>query len=203
MLIADYIDTAAHSLRMNRMRTLLTTVGVAIGIASVTTILALAQGVTSAVNSQVNQVGGNVAVIRPGVETPSDLTRPILPQQFNTSSLTENDVEAIRTANKGLTVAPIMTLNATLRSKTSTVPTTLVASSPELAKTTDLPIDQGQFLDESTSDNVAIVGRQLSIDLFGTDNPISQQFKVQRRDVHRYRRTEDARQSSQLQQCRF
>jgi ABC-type antimicrobial peptide transport system permease subunit len=178
MLLADYIETAAHSLRMNRMRTLLTTVGVAIGIASVTTILALAQGVTNAVNDQVNQVGGNVAVIRPGVQTPSDLTRPILPQQFNTSSLTDGDVDAIESTNKDLIVAPVMTITGTLRTKTTSVPATLVASTPELAKTTELPLDQGQFLDDATSDNVAIIGQQLAIDLFGTENPIGAQFRL-------------------------
>lgn len=179
MLIADYIDTASHSLRMNRMRTLLTTVGVAIGIASVTTILALAQGVTTAVNEQIDQVGGNVAVIRPGVLEQTDITRPILPQQFNTSSLTENDIATIQSKNENLIVAPIMTVSATLRTKDNAVPTTVVATTPELIQTTDLPIDQGQFIDEKTSDNLAVVGEQLAIDLFGTDNPVSQQFRIQ------------------------
>ena len=58
-LFSDYLETAVHSLRMNRGRTLLTTIGVAIGIASVTTILALAAGVTSAIDRQIQQIGGD------------------------------------------------------------------------------------------------------------------------------------------------
>ena len=178
ILLGDHFDTAMHSLRMNRARTLLTTIGVAIGVASVTTIMALAQGVTSEVNRQVEQVGGNVAVIRPGVEVSQDLTRPILPQQFNTSSLTESDVDAIILENEDLIVAPIMTMDATLHNRETDLAATLVATTPSFVETTDLPIDQGQFLDQSTGDNVAVIGRQLAIDLFGTDTPIGQRFTV-------------------------
>ena len=178
ILLGEHIDTAMHSLRMNRVRTLLTTIGVAIGVASVTTILALAQGVTTEVDRQVGQVGGSVAVVRPGVEMSQDLTRPVLPQQFNTSSLTEGDVDTIMLENEDLIVAPIMTINATLHNKDISLPTTLVATTPLFTKTTDLPIDQGQFLDQSTGDNVAVLGRQLAIDLFGTDVPIGQRFTV-------------------------
>lgn len=178
ILLGDHFDTAMHSLRMNRSRTLLTTIGVAIGVMSVTTILALAQGVTSEVNRQVDEVGGSVAVIRPGVEMSQDITRPVLPQQFNTSSLTESDVDAIMLENEALIVAPIMTVNATLYNKDTNIPATLVATTPSFVKTTDLPIDQGQFLDRSTGNNVAVLGHQLAVDLFGTDAPIGRRFTV-------------------------
>jgi putative ABC transport system permease protein len=179
ILIGDYFATAYHSLRMNRMRTLLTTVGVAIGIASVTTILALAAGVTTAVEKQLEQVGGNVAIIRPGAVQPSDLARPVLPQQFNTSTLTESDVNVIKQVDERLAVAPIMTVNGTLSANGNEVNDGLVvATTPELAETTDLPIDQGQFLDAETSFSVAVIGQQLAIDLFGTENPIGRQFEL-------------------------
>ena len=178
ILLTDYFETASHSLRMNRGRTLLTTIGVAIGVASVTTILALAQGVTSEVNRQVESVGNSVAVIRPGVQSSQNLTRPVLPQQFNTSSLTESDVDAIRLENEGLVVAPMMIITQKLHNKDTAMAATVVATTPSFAETTDLPIDQGQFLDQSTGDNVAVLGQQLAIDLFGKDEPIGQRFTV-------------------------
>lgn len=178
ILLTDYIETASQSLRANRMRTLLTTIGVAIGIASITTILSLAAGVTSAVDRQVEQIGGNVAVIRPGVSSPNEIARPILPQQFNTSSLTEGDVDAISRENKGLAVAPIMMIDTTLRTRIGSLAATVVASNPDLAKTVSLPIRSGQFIDEENSANVAVVGMQVAIDLFGTDDPVGQQFTI-------------------------
>ena len=46
LLLVDYIETACNSLKSHRSRSILTTLGIAIGIASVTTILALSHGVT-------------------------------------------------------------------------------------------------------------------------------------------------------------
>ena len=161
------------------MRTLLTTIGVAIGVASIVTILSLAQGVTSAVDDQIDQIGGNVAIIRPGSVKQSDVTRPVMPQQFNTSTLTDTDVDAIRSLDKTLDVAPIMTIDGTLRTASNSVMgATVVASTPELAQTASLPIEEGQFLDDETADTVAVIGQQLAIDLFGTENPIGQQFTL-------------------------
>lgn len=179
ILVGEYVGTAYHSLRMNRLRTLLTTVGVAIGIASITTILALAAGVTTAVENQLEQVGGNVAIVRPGVDQPSDLARPVLPQQFNTSTLTESDANEIKQIDEALSVAPIMTITGTMTANGNEVANGLVvATTPELAETTDLQIDQGQFLDSETSFSVAVIGQQLAVDLFGTENPIGRQFSL-------------------------
>src|SRR5690606_16942347 len=121
LMIGNYFSTAFNSLRRNRMRTLLTTTGIAIGIASITTILALTVGVTSAVDRQVEQVGGNVAVVLPGAEKQADLTRPILPQQYNTSTLTEVDLDTIQRVDDSLYVAPIMTVSSNLTTGSTTV----------------------------------------------------------------------------------
>ena len=52
-MLIDYVEDAYHSLARNRGRSVLTTLGIAIGIASVTCILALSSGVTSMINQQV------------------------------------------------------------------------------------------------------------------------------------------------------
>ncbi len=175
-LFSDYLETAVHSLRMNRGRTLLTTIGVAIGIASVTTILALAAGVTSAIDRQIQQIGGDVAVVRPGFTPSNGLTSPVVAQQFGTSSLTRGDVTAIERLDSSLSVAPIMTIEGTLQTKSESLVATMVATTSKLADTTNLPLDQGQFFDDTSSANLAVVGAQIAVDLFGTDNPIGQQF---------------------------
>ena len=178
-LLTDHVHTAYYSLKTNRLRTLLTTIGIAIGVASITTILSLAQGVTSSIDRQIDQIGGNVAVIRPGLMKEPEVSRPVLQQQFNTSSLTESDVSTIKKSDKKLSVAPIMTIDGTLTTtKNKITAATVVATTSELVNTTNLPIEEGQFLDENTSDNVAVIGQQLAIDLFGTENPIGQQFKL-------------------------
>lgn len=182
ILLVDYIETATNSLKNHRSRTILTTLGIAIGIASVTTILALAHGVTESVSDQVKAVGGNIAIVRPGI-TPDDhqntLTSPVLPQRYNTSTLNETDLEVIADIHKSLKVAPIMTVEGQLSAGDTTLSdTSIVATTPELVVTAKLPVEEGQFIDDATSYNTAVVGHQLAIDLFGTENPISSNFQL-------------------------
>lgn len=182
LLLVDYIETAANSLKNNRSRTVLTTLGIAIGIASVTTILALAHGVTESVSNQVKAAGGNVAIVRPGIEVSDNknaLTNPVSPQHYNTSTLSEADVDVISAIDERLSVAPIMTIDGRLTAgDTVLANSSIVATTPDLPNTTSLPIDEGQFIDASTSGQTAVVGYQMAIDLFGTENPISSNFQL-------------------------
>ena len=54
----------------------------------------------------------------------------------------------------------------------------IVATTPALAAVSDLKVQDGQFIDDITNQNTAVIGHQLSIDLFGTDQSIGQLFKV-------------------------
>ena len=68
-ILIDYVEDAYHSLARNRGRSVLTTLGIAIGIASVTCILALSGGVTSMINQQVDAYSGDLTIVRPGLQT--------------------------------------------------------------------------------------------------------------------------------------
>ncbi|MBH1980506.1 ABC transporter permease, partial [Candidatus Saccharibacteria bacterium] len=54
----------------------------------------------------------------------------------------------------------------------------IVATTPALQTISDLKIKDGQFIDNVTNQNTAVIGHQLSIDLFGSDQSIGQLFKV-------------------------
>jgi ABC-type antimicrobial peptide transport system permease subunit len=70
-LFVNHIQNARQSLKSNRMRSNLTMLGITIGVASITTILALSGGASKIVSSQVDALGGNIAVIRPGAASES------------------------------------------------------------------------------------------------------------------------------------
>lgn len=179
MMFLDHVHTAVQSLKANRMRSILTTLGVAIGIASVTTILALAQGVANSVLHQIDEVGGNVAIIRPESTGGNQTITPMAPQQFDISTLTPDDVEAIRAIDSQLEVAPLMTFSGSLTSGRDKVLTgNIVATTAELTATSRLPIDNGQFIDNNMSTNTATIGQQLAIDLYGNEDPVGNTFTL-------------------------
>lgn len=182
LLLSTHIANAMEALRSNRMRTILTMLGVTIGVASITLILSLSGGATKVITDQVDELGGNIAVVRPGkvaeANSIDDITSP-LSNAYATSSLTEKDVESIRSLPDVQAVAPIMTLSGSVTAEGNTPPNAhIVATTPDLITITDFPIRDGQFIDTQTNTETAVVGSQLSVDLFGTDQSIGKIFKI-------------------------
>jgi putative ABC transport system permease protein len=180
-LIVEHIQNAYYSLRSTKLRTLLTILGVAIGVASITTILSLSGGVTKLVGNQIDDLGGNIAVVRPGVVTKSlnDFTNPSTAGVFTTSSLTERDLHDIENLEGVEAAAPLMVLNGSIKatmSGTKPANSTIIATTPSLETIAKLPVRDGQFIDDFTDQNTTVIGNQLSIDLFGTDQSIGQTF---------------------------
>lgn len=176
LLIINHIQNARQSLKSNRLRSTLTMLGVMIGVASITTILALSSGASKIVGDQVDALGGNIAVIRPGASTDTalqDLAQLPSRQNFAASTLTETDLAYIRQIEHVEAVAPLLILTGGVKADSpAPANTTIVATTPELAVISDLKVREGQFLDPSLNANTAVIGPQLSIDIFGTEESI-------------------------------
>jgi putative ABC transport system permease protein len=163
------------------MRTLLTITGVAIGVASITTVLALSDGMTDIITKQVDALGGNIAVVRPGASntSPTGLIQVTNPQSYVSSTLTEDDSIDIQKLEQVKDAAPIMVINGSAKAGQTTVKdSTIVATTPALVTISNLSIRDGQFIDSVTNRDTAVIGNQLSIDLFGTDQPIGRNFSI-------------------------
>ena len=90
ILIANHFQNARQSIRANRLRSLLTMVGVLVGVASITTILSLSIGASSIIAHQVDELGGNIAVVRPASpHTDTFEASSLTASPFTTSSLTD------------------------------------------------------------------------------------------------------------------
>jgi len=180
-MLLDHIENAYRNVRTNRGRSLLTTAGIAIGVASVTCILALSDGVSSMINNQVGSLDGHLMVIRPGLQNndPNAYVNPVAQQSFSTSSLTEADVAAVAKLPGVEASVPLMTLTGTLTSAHKTVKNyPALATTPDFIKTADVAIRTGEFIGDVTSTTTAVIGTQLAIDLFNTDRPIGEQFTM-------------------------
>jgi putative ABC transport system permease protein len=182
LLVINHVANAVESLRGNRMRTSLTMLGVMIGVASITLILSLSGGATKVITDQVDELGGNIAVIRPGAPVQPGrvdaLTSP-MSNSYATSSLTEQDIKNIQALPDIQAVAPLMIVSGSIHAGNNTPPNaSIVATTPDLIAVADFPIRDGQFIDSQTNQDTAVVGAQLSVDLFGTDQSIGKTFKI-------------------------
>ena len=183
LLLLNHISVARESLRRNRLRTTLTTLGITLGVACMSIILAMSFGAVKLVSDQVNSLNGNIAVIRPGAERQiRDLRDALVPMggdSFAVSSLTEKDYKTVAELDSVAEAAPLMSVDGSVRSADETaLNAPIVATTPELETVSDIKVQDGQFIDDITNQNTAVIGQQLSVDLFGTNQSIGKTLQV-------------------------
>lgn len=175
---------ALQSLRMNRVRTSLTTLGIIIGVASVTLILTLGSGIEKSVRGQVSNLNDNVILVTSGAENSivENIDR-YNPYNINaTTSLTEQDLNTIRINSDVEHSAPLMILKGSVSGRlTDKANVPIVATTPELATILDLKTKPGQFVDNSTTRDTAVIGWSLSNILFGNNQVLGQELTIKGR----------------------
>ena len=181
LLIFEHLRTARESLRRTRSRTLLTILGIAIGVGSITAILALGGGLTNIINQQVSEVGDSIAIVRPQVKTSSllDFANPTPQTAYSTSPITERDYTDIQKIENVEAAVPLMTISGGTRSRDANPPiSTILATTPDFTKTTPIEFRDGQFIDASTLENTAVIGYELSLNLFRTNDAVGKIFTI-------------------------
>ena len=183
LLVANHIRNANEALRANRLRTLLTILGITLGVACMTTIMVLSYGATELITRQVDDLGGNIAVIRPGApHEPASIQEAVSTmagESFSASSLTEHDFEAVRRTDGVVHAAPLMSITAAMTSSTETVRhSPIVATTPSFNDIARFELREGQFLEEDMSSSAVVIGNQLAINLFGTEQAIGKTMRI-------------------------
>jgi ABC-type antimicrobial peptide transport system permease subunit len=155
--------------------------GVTIGVASITAILALSGGASRIIDDQIDALGGNIAVVRPGgpKNIVTNITQPQPSHDYAASTLTEEDVTDLEALKQVKAVAPIMVLTGTIKAD-SVAPddSPVVVTTPQLADISDLKLREGQFWDDQVEQNSVVVGKQLSINIFGTESSIGSTLTI-------------------------
>jgi ABC-type antimicrobial peptide transport system permease subunit len=176
--LMHHIQNACDSLKSNRTRTFLTVSGVGIGIASIVAILSLATGATHVVTKQVDEIGGNIAVIRSGYEPSLSPVNLINQQTHNpgaTSTLTESDLSRIKALPSVTAASPLLLGHSTLTGEVASQ-AVLVGTTPSFFSMSHIAMKEGTF--EETSQPLITIGVQLSIDLFGTEDSLGKTVTI-------------------------
>lgn len=175
---------ALQSLRMNRVRTGLTTLGIIIGVASITLVLSLGGGAETTVRRQVDELGNKIMLIKPGYANDQLLDL----KAYNpygiaiTTSLTEFDLNTVQLDKAVEQVSPIMILDGSVRTDNRPLAAApIIATTPEFIDILGLKISTGQFIDNRTDRDTAVIGSNLALELFGTDQVLGRQILVKGR----------------------
>lgn len=186
LLLRTHYSLAKSSLKRQRTRSFLTCLGIAIGVASIVLILSLMGSINRLISEQVKSVGSDLIIVRPSSHKNtvdsfiSDLTSS---NQFLQSSLTLSDLSTISSQENVSAVAPIATSVSTLQGERTVESGTILGTTAELQKIMSLALKSGIFLKnpektDSSNLHIATIGRDLSLELFGTTDSVGQTFTI-------------------------
>lgn len=156
------LATATEALRLHRMRSALTMVGIMIGVAAVILTVGFGQGAQEDVKSQINALGSNLLMISPGSTTSSSGVRGGL---GSASTLTEADAAALNdkvVAPDIAAVAPTTSSSTSLTAGDQNWTTSIVGTTPEWLSVRSQSLAVGRFI---TNDEVV---KQAAVTVLGT-----------------------------------
>lgn len=175
------LKIAINNLKATRVRTALTILGIIIGVASVTAVLALGEGAKNMVRGQIDQLGNDIITIRPGKiavnEASSLLSSGILPT-FTSSTLTERDLETVVKTKNIRHAAPFMFVTGSIAAGDKTASGSIIGTSPDCAHVLTLGMRAGEFLSDNIVRETVVLGQDLAIQLLGSDVAIGQKVNL-------------------------
>jgi putative ABC transport system permease protein len=178
MTYLDAIRSALEALRANPTRSLLTTLGIIIGVAAVIIVVAVGSGARELVVSRIKSLGSNLLVIEPGAVTAGGV-------HISAAGihLTSADIEAIAHEVPGVLFAvPIVRGGVQAVHAGNNWSTAVYGVGPDFLAARDWALSDGRDFDSeefATGRDVALVGSTLAKVLFGEANPIGRNIRAQ------------------------
>jgi putative ABC transport system permease protein len=172
----ETVAMALSTLRGNRLRSLLTMLGIVIGNASVITLVGVGRGAQDLAAQQLSNLGANVLFVFPGnndtrrqgVEAPKSLV-------LDDAQAIAEQVPAVKR------VAPQITLSEVLQVGGTSLTASVSGVTPEFLTVRDFDVAQGRFIspdDDSKRRNVVVLGPDLRDKLFPTGEAIGRSVRI-------------------------
>jgi len=172
--------TALNALRRNVLRTMLTTLGIVIGVAAVISMMEIGNGATIAIQKTMASIGANTLAVIPGAATTGGISYGV----GTLMTLTPQDADAIaRECPAVAGVAPIVRARAQIvHGNRNWSPTYIYGTTPsflDVRQWTEL--EEGESFDEHdvrNSNRVCLVGQTIVRELFGGRSPLGREVRI-------------------------
>lgn len=167
MSIINLFKIALRAIASNKLRSLLTMLGIIIGVASVITMLAIGQGSKASIRTQIAEMGSNMIMIQPGQDKGPGGARQ---DASNMQTLKLKDYETLREQAKYLSaISPSVNASGQFINGNNNTPSTLYGISPDYLTIRQLKIEDGEMFTENdvkTNAKVCVVGKTVVDNLF-------------------------------------
>jgi putative ABC transport system permease protein len=177
----ETLRTGLEAVRSHRLRSVLTMLGILIGIAAVILTVGFGEGASAQIRAQINALGTNLLIITPGSATSSGGVNGPL---GSATTLTTQDAAALASkldAPDIAMVAPESTTGETLTAGTANWSTSVVGTTPAWLQVRTRTMAEGRFLtaaDEKSVADVTVLAPYTAKELFGHSDPLGQTVNI-------------------------
>ena len=179
--LAATIKISLRALRVNKMRSALTMLGIIIGVAAVITMLAVGKGAQSKIAEQISAVGSNLIIVLPGSTTAGGGIR-LASGSFQ--NLTRADADAIRNECSAVqTTAPVLNGGVQVVYGNQNWATTVYGTDENMLEVRDWTLAAGRNFYEQeirSAAKVCILGQTVAESLFGNDDPLDKAIRIKK-----------------------
>lgn len=178
---SETLATSWHAIRTHAMRSLLTVLGILVGIAAVVVSVGLGLGTQKDVSAEISSLGSNLLIVSPGSSTDSTGIRGGF---GSASTLTLSDAEALQSqaaAPDVQAVAPEKTTSLSLEANDTNWTTGVTATTTAWPDVRSRELAAGAFFTEeqyAANDRVVVLGSETATELFGTTSVIGQTVSI-------------------------
>lgn len=178
MRILNLLKIAFKAIILNKMRTLLTMLGIIIGVASVIAMLAIGEGSKQSIRTTISSMGSNMITIRPG----GDVRGGVRLSADEMQTLTLDDYEAIRDNASNISyITPVVNSGGQVIKGAKNWPSTIYGVLPEYLNIRMVEVKDGSMFTEAevkSAAKVAVIGQTVVDNLFDSDeDPIGQMIR--------------------------
>lgn len=185
MLLHDAFRTATRSLIHGKMRSLLTMLGIIIGIASVIVLMSIGQSAQTLILKQVEGVGSNLVFVIPGGSTNGRMSSPASSQGIVITTLNQRDVDSFERESSVKSVVADVRGQAQVVYNGNDVRATFNGTTANYFAVRNMMPEKGYPFtraDVEAGSRVVVIGSELAKTLFGEQvNPINKDIRVKNR----------------------
>ena len=178
MLLKDSVKLALASLLSQRLRSFLTALGIAVGIAAVVLLTSIGEGVHKFVLSEFTQFGTNLVAVTPGKATTAGMSGALI---SNVRPLSLNDALAMEAIPRVLGVVPFVQGNASVESRGRSRRTYVFGVGSKVPLVWQMDVSSGRFLpddDPRAARPLVVLGSKVRQELFGNANPLGRRVRI-------------------------
>lgn len=178
MLLRDTITLALQALLGQRIRSFLTALGIAVGIAAVVLLTSLGEGIHRFVLAEFTQFGTNLIGITPGKTSTTGFSGAVI---SNVRPLSLNDAMALAKLTRVVAMVPVVQGNAAVEYGQRSRRTYVFGVGASAPQVWQMDVAQGRFLpddDPRTARAFAVLGSRVKTELFGSGNPLGRRIRI-------------------------